>query len=420
VFKRSCVQILRGVLFAVVSGALTAGCLVKVSRPAEQVVSIYISGNLDLGKLPEAVTIVRSGRKSKPCLWLVYGNVLSDRLATAFADGVAQVRLLNAVGVDAIVLGPEWLELGLEQCRQLIDEGQFYFLGANLVDSLGEPLGHPFMLKRFGSEVLGLTGIWLDSTDTRLYLSGMDFVPADFAIRKTLPLVRQRARILGVMARPDGNVPDSGLDFVVGEDQEDMITLSPADEGNRIARFDLVMQDGRIMDYATKVEELDAVEPDSMTLAVLDSIQAVFDSVGSALITNAEVRMSTETLNRVLIRGYLGKGVDGFIDDVSLLTDALGPGPVTNKKLVNVLRNPGRRVLVTLSGSAIKSLLTDSSVKLEWRRGKKMTPEGQYRLATSLDFIKRHPKPVFKRYELDRKQFWMICADILASAEEKL
>ncbi len=428
-------------LFGVLLGALVSGCWVKGVREERQTVSVYVSGDLDLTRLSEAAALVNNGRESGFCLWLFCGDVLGNRSATAFMDGSAQVELLNASGVDAVVLGPEWFELGPDRFSFLVEQGRFYFLGANLVDSSGEPLGHPFMVKRFSVETLGLIGVWLDATDTRFGLNRVEFIPADFAVHKTVPLVRPRAGIVGAVVRPKGTVPDWGLDFAVGTDQEDIIAVVPPARSDRIVRLDLSIQDGRVVDFSIVEEEFGAVEPDQETGRAVDSVLAAIDSIGSCLITESTVQLSPEVLTRALVDGYLKQKralhtslkkeipdsgfrsgateVDGFVYDIPLVVDTLGPGPVTNSSLVEVLQNPGRLVLLVLDGREMKSLLQDRSVSLEWRHGlrsRRLVLRKEYRLAMTLDFLLRHPEPALAGYELDQEQFWVIAARVLASA----
>ncbi len=413
-----CLRLARPAAIAVLLSVLALpGCITGVKR-SEQVVSIFLSGQVDLDALPGAAAIVRARRATNPCIWLVCGPVFRDRLATAFGDGAFQVDLLHAAGVDAVFLGPEWLELGVARCDSLVDRGRFYFLSANLADSTDEPLGHPFMVKRLGMESVGIVGLWLDSTDVLLQCRGLRPVEQDFAARKTLPLARRRAEVVGVLAFPEGRVPDWDVDFVLGgTGAEGMIAATLPSVGDRMTRLDLSIQGGRVVDFVM-VEKEPGAAVDVGVQAVLDSLGACSDSAASVAVADARVAVTPAALTDVLVDAYLKRHADGFVYDAPLAQGTLGPGVITAGELVAVLTNPGRLVLVTVQGRDIKLLTDDKAVTLRWRHGlrrRRLAMNKSYQVAMTLDFLRRHPGLAAGGYELDAEQFWAIAAEMLGS-----
>lgn len=77
-----------------------------------------------------------------------------------WSEGRIMVEAMNIMGYDAMALGPQDLNLGLDALRQRLTEAKFAVLSANLTVG-GEPLVEPYaIIERSGARigVLGLTG----------------------------------------------------------------------------------------------------------------------------------------------------------------------------------------------------------------------------------------------------------------------
>ena len=398
---------------------LLTGCFVKAARQDRQSLSVFVSSWNSPEELAKSASVVRDVRADEPCLWLVYGNVLADRTWTGLSEGTAQVALLNAAGVDAVILGPEWLELEQKHLRRLIADSRFYVLGANIADSLGETTGYPFMLKKFPGAAIGLCGVWLDSTDVRFRLADIDCITPDFSVRKLLPLMRPAADVVGVGVRPGAEVPRWNADFVVGAQREDMITVNPPTQG--LVRVSFTVQDGAILQYAAAKPDMETVEPDSLARAAIDSIQAALDTAGSVVIAELSHAQPPSVLTRDAAKEALGSGIDGFILDSPFTEDSLEQGPVTREMLIARLSSPGRPALMNVSGSELRPLLGNAAVSVEWRTGlnrQKLALDRQYRMAMTLDFLSRHPDLAAKhRYELADEPLWRVAARALKETE---
>ncbi|MEO0082598.1 MAG: hypothetical protein ABIL25_10000 [candidate division WOR-3 bacterium] len=406
--------LVRMALLAAVA-VFVAGCATRAARPGSQTVTVFISSWAGLEQLPAQAAVVRSARSLGPCVWLLLGNVFSDHVWAGLADGEAEVVLLSAAGVDAVVFGPEWLEFGFDRMRWLVDRAGFYILGANVSDSLGGTVGHPFMLKRYLGTSLGLLGVWLDSTDYRLGLVQVKYAVPDFVVRKVLPLIRPQTGLVGVAVRPLGDVPKWNVDFLVGAERDDMIAALPSKHG--MTRLSLVVSDGRVTEYARTDVGLDGIAADSRVTAVLDSIRTVLDSAGAVGVCRLGQTMSPAAMSRVLVKGMLRQGPDGFLSDGELVRDTISTGLLTTRALIEALVNPGRLAMVRLSGQDLKALLEDKSVSVEWRtglRGQKLVLHRQYSMTMTLDFYARHSNLHRFGYELAAEPLWRAAARILA------
>lgn len=401
-----------------VPAALAAGffgCGLKGARPGRQAVSVFVSSGLVRERLAEFAGVVRSARQTEPTVWVVLGDILADRVWTELGDGAAQAVLLNAAGVDAVVLGPEWLELGSERLRSLVDLPGLYFLSANILDSLAGPVGHPFMLKRFPGLTLGLCGAWLDSTDARFGPDGVACGSPDFAVRKLLPLVRPRADVAGVAVRPGARAPGWDVDFVAGAESEDMIAVAPT--GDELLRLRLLVGERRVLSYTVAAQNLAGFGPDSTAKAVLDSVGVALDSAARQVAGRLAGRWSPASGTRELVREIMRSDIDGFLLDRPLFRDTLNAGPVTNLMLVEALASPGRLIVAELAGHELDTILAERSVEVEWRKGlagQRPVSHRRYKVAMTPDFRARHPLPAGCRCWLSGERLWRIAARLLA------
>ena len=414
VFNSACIRVIAAVLPAVL---VLTGCRHAV-RPARPTVSLYLSGDIDMSMLAQATALVDARRETNPCLWLVCGSVLPGGRFGSVHEGRAGVLLANAAGIDGVLFGPEWLATGPEGCRSLIDLARFPVLGVNAVDSIGEPIGHPMLVRRYETGRLALVGVWMDSSDSFSGVKWASFVDPDKPVRRTVRLLVDQSDVIGVAVRPKSRIPDWDVGLIAGGERDGVISVLPPDNPGRISRLDLFLDHERVVDYTEVVDDLSGIVPDPDVARLLDSLEAGTDSILARFVVDADVEVGPKILSRALVDGYVRRGVDGLLLDGPLVTGSVGPGRLNAGDVLGVLDYPGRLVMLDITGWVIKDLLADKSVDLEWRPGlkhRRMAMTRSYRIATTPGFIARHPSAGSGGFELDEEPFWMTAVDILAA-----
>jgi hypothetical protein len=197
-------------------------------------------------------------------VWLVAGPVFGPGGQLADAERVTAV--LNAAGVDAVLLDPSWLELGTASLERLLAKTRFYVLGANVLDGDGKSPGHEMMVKRLGSARIAVTGIWLDS------VPGWRFRSPEYAARLIEPVLRQRADVVGALAGPNRHVSGWGLDFVAGASAEGAVSALPSVEPGRLRRVDVRITGGVAGRMVVAEQQVGAIAPDSAVQQLIDSL----------------------------------------------------------------------------------------------------------------------------------------------------
>ena len=392
------------------------GCVRAVHRPGEPV-SIYLTGDIDAAAAARAAAMVSSRRAVCPSLWMHAGEVRTDPVMAAVGGMGMQASVLDAAGVDAVLLGPGWLESGVEDCRSTADRARFYLLGANILDEAGEPVGHPFMVRRFGLESVACVGVWQDSADVRLRAKGVDFVAPDYAVDKTMPLLRLRAETVGALSLRPLALQERSLDFTLGaaSDSGPGARLPAADSA---VRLDLLLQGGRVVEYSVHQQALADCPPDSAVARQLDSLRAAVDSAAARTVAEATATISPRAFTRAVVAGYLEERGDAFAYDGEIVRDTLPSGALTVRGLIEALVSPGRIVLTDMTGAVVKALAKDRAVTLAWRRGLAQRPvlaNSGYRVAMTLDFLSRHPELAGDGFEIDAEPLWQVASRVLGA-----
>ena len=367
-----------------------------------------------LDRFPLYAAAVRAQQKVSPTIWFVTGSPFEDSRLAALTDGAAQVTLLSRAGVDAVVLTPEWLSFGLPRLNEMIARARFYSLSASLLDAAGQTIGHPFMVKRSGAAMLSAAGLALDSSNVLTHLAGVRYAAPGFAAAKTLTLMRRRADLVGLMVEPRSTDPAWGADFTVNVSSSGRFVMIPSDDTGRVNCYDISADASRL---TARTEDLDRTEPDSGTAQLLDSIRSAADTMAARSIPLPRGLWTSERLSNTLVQGVLtAKLADGFLCDSLFVADFKEPKDVGT--LVALLRDPGRVAILKVQGDVLSGWPQELALRPGLSRSK-LSRGLTYRVATTVDYLQRHPGMASSGFELSSRPFWTICLDILESGQVK-
>jgi len=391
--------------------AAIIGCGPKYVKPAAGPVTFFLSADPDPRQLAIQATMVKDAKQRGPCFWMFCGDLFADARVAVLTDGEGQKAVLEAAGVDAVLLGPEWLEFGSDRLGRLLASARFDVLGANLLDTLSEPIGYRYSVKKLGSEAFGLVGLWLDSTDKRIGLDRSSWVAPEFAAARNLPLVRDRAALVGIAVRPQGGADGLGADFYLGAGSAKAPALARPEPG-QIGRLELTVADGRVLDSRTSQVFTDGIEPDPAVASAYDAVIASIDSLSASPAASLKAKVSPQALERMLADEFAGSGYDGLVLDSPLANGAIGS--LTLGELLTLLSEPGRPVAVVLTGREVKSL---SDARVVWRKalsGKRINPDQKFRLVGTQAFYESRPE-LAGRATVLAEPLWQTVSRVLKS-----
>jgi hypothetical protein len=380
---------------------------------AERPVRIFVT-DARLDRFPVYAAAVRARQAVSPTIWLVTGDPFADNSLTTLSDGAAQLALLNRAGVEAIVLTPEWLSFGLPRLSEMVSKSRYYSLSASLVDEAGQTIGHPFMVKKSGSAVLAVAGLAMDSANVLTRLAGVRYAAPGLAAGKAIALMRQRADLVGVMVEPNSTGPAWGADFAVNMSGTGEYTMIPSPDTGRINCYDVSADGSRL---TAKTADLGQLKPGSSVARLLDSLRMQADSQGARSISLTRGPWDAGRLNSVLVQGIVAARLaDGFLCDSLFVADFKEPANVGD--LILLLRDPGRPAILTVQGDALVGWPGALALRPGLTRAK-LSSALTYRVATTVDYLQRHPQLANAGFELASRPFWTMCLDILESGRVK-
>jgi 2',3'-cyclic-nucleotide 2'-phosphodiesterase/3'-nucleotidase len=148
----------------------------------------YANNSLSEVGLAKIATLIRKERQSCPHLLLVDNGDLIQGTPLAYHHAKVDnqpinpmVLCLNALNYDAAVLGNHEFNYGKEVLDKAVDESQFPWLSANIVDrATGNPyFGQPYLIKQLEQGVkiglLGLTTSYIPHWENPNHIEGLAF-----------------------------------------------------------------------------------------------------------------------------------------------------------------------------------------------------------------------------------------------------
>lgn len=385
---------------------LFSSCTRHEVRPAERFVTVFISSGLTPERLAKMAKLVGETKAQTPVLWIDGGISADTRGPLRFSDGELLTDLPSAAGCDAVLLTPEWLGFGVNRLRLLVDRARLRVLCANLEDSLGMPVAHPWMTRNAGGIGFGITALYTDTGDWRRYQPGLRLISPEYAGRKISGLIAPKAdlRLLILPAGASGQFP--GYDLT--------LTAEPG----RVLRYDLVFLDSRLSDLRKTELDLNASAPEPPVQRRVDSLLGEYEARAGAPVIESRVKIPPRILRRALIDGLLDLRLAEVIvyDTLQLARDTVFPGMITQRRLAEVLAEPDRWVLVQLEGSEIRQLASQPGLKIETRKnlpGGRLMARRKYRVMMPPGLLEAHPEIYTRGFEFTPLPLYQYAADIL-------
>lgn len=378
------------------------GCARRVVKPPVERLTVLVSPDLTTEDLAKMANLVQMRRSEETVLWLAAGRILLDKEAVALTQGEAEISVLNAAGVDALVFTPEWLRFGLIRTKGLIDRANFRVLCSNLDDTLGLPVAHPWLIKRR----VGVTAVLPDFGLLPLRLNGVKFIPASYAASRALTLLRTKADFNTLVLPAGESLHTAGYDLV-------LVTAK-----DRITCYQLTLVGGSLSDVAKTAVSLQGLEPLPEVKSKIDSIYKSVKEIADEPVVETRVKISPRVLTKAVVEGILSlRFLDAFVyDSTSFVTDTIYPGTITKGKLINSFSDPGRLVIFNLEGEEIEKLQKEPNVKVQVRKGLplgRLMARKVYQVGTTASFVMAHPEIAVNRFELSERQLWEYAFDIL-------
>ncbi len=401
-----CVRLLLSFLPASTLLVLFSVCARHEVKPAERFVTVFISAGLTPEELAGMAKLVRETKARTPVLWIDGGISEDTRGLLLLSDGELLADLPSAAGCDAVLLKTDWLRCGVNRLKLLVDRAQLRVLCANLEDSLGMPVTHPWMTRNAGGISFGITALYADTGDWHRYQSGLRLVSPEYAAKKILSLVSRSADFRLLLLPPGASGQFSGYDLI--------LTFEPG----RVIRYDLVFLDSRLNDFQKIEIDLNSVVPEPSFQRQIDSLLGEYETRAQAPVIESRVKITPRILRKAVIDGLIDLRLAEVIvyDTLRFVRDTVFPGMITIRRLADVFIEPGRWTLVQLEGSEIRQLASQPGFKIETRKnlpGGRLMAHKKYRVMMPPSLLEAHPGIYMRGFELTPLPLYQYAADIL-------
>lgn len=350
---------------------------------------------VEVGGIARMATLVRSIRaenrkEGAHTLLLVAGDILQGTPMSTVFRGEPDVEALNAMGVDAMVVGNHEFDFGLENFQALRKRARFPFLSSNLVwkDSgrlVCDPAAEFRLSERVRVTVVGATTDQLLTSTRPENVALLDVTDPVRAGTEIYERSRDRGPVILLShskAAPDEQMALAapGLAAIVGG--HDQILLNPCknvggvlifqafEKGKYLGRFDLEIDpdSGRasVVDwgYLPVTAEIPA---DPEIQALVESYQAKLDAKFKEVLGDSAVFLDGE---RERIR-YQETNLGNFVTDImrrssgadiallnaGSLRASIDEGPITLEEVFKAMPYENEIVLVELTGREIEQIL---------------------------------------------------------------
>ena len=374
-------------------------CAVKPKKePITKTITIFYTSDLNLNNIGRITTLIKRERMRNPGLFIINGKIFSEDPISTLYRGEAEITILNSAGIDAIVLTPDFLRFGFKRAQELINQGDFFFLGANLyqTDKL-RALAHEYFIKDLAKTKVSILGMLSENTDFYKKLTGIEQKDPIHTAKRIVPLLRMRSDLVGLtLTKPDSiALPD--IDFVIGTINTKSIWAPACKENEALRWLYLYLSDNNIIvDYNKSVVPVgDSIEEDSLVKATRQTYLLKTDSMLDVKLSEVKKEIDIKSLTSILNQAILNETkADGIIAQNQIVKKSIAKGSLTCRDLLEALSFSGNLPIIELSGKEIEALKT-KKLNVVWSsrmKNPKLLDTKIYRIVITPDLIETNPE----------------------------
>lgn len=335
-------------------------------------------------------------RKEKPTLFLAAGDMIQgDTWANLFA-GKSSIEVLNAMGVDAMVVGNHEFDFGQAVLAQRIQEARFPVLGAN-VTGFG-PL-KPYVIREINGLKIAVIGVVTEETPSATHpsnVAGLQFLPVAKTVQRYVAQLRDKVDLIVVLSHIGYNADMElagavkGIDVIVGGHSHtkavkeivvgQTVIVQAWEHGLVLGVLDLTVESGSITSARDRLENITpaTMKKDEKVAAIVENYagqvrQSMGKVIGEALVDlNAENARTGESNMGNFVADIIRKesGAETAIINGGGLRTSILKGPVTVGSVYSVLPFNNYILSIRLTGQQIRDALEYGVSGIEAKEGR--------------------------------------------------
>ena len=360
----------------------------KVSREGDYVNKAKIEGKI--GGMAHVASMIKKLKAEKPGKNLLFdaGDTWHGGGITFFDKGVAMVKIMNAIGYDAMVPGNWEFFYKNDHFLDLIDKANFPVIAYNLTDKeWEEPALDQYIIRKVGQLKVAIVGYTYPWTALTSAITGAakwyKFGIKEDEARDLLAEIRKKEdpdlvvfishggfgldqkfakRVDGIDVMLSGHTHDEVLDPVVWNDT---LVFQGGAHGKYVVSLDLEIKDKKIVDFEYRLNKVmqNRINPDPEVSKLIEEAYLPYEAELSKIIGKSEVLMH----RRDFWQSTVGNLITDAMREIQKTDVAFFPawrfgasvlpGKITKEDIYNVIPTEGHIFTFSMRGKEIKNLL---------------------------------------------------------------
>ena len=360
----------------------------KVSREGDYVNKAKIEGKI--GGMAHVASMIKKLKAESPGKNLLFdaGDTWHGGGITFFDKGVAMVKIMNAVGYDAMVPGNWEFFYKNDHFLDLIDLANFPVIAYNLADKeWEEPALDQYIIRKVGQLKIAIVGYTYPWTALTSAITGAakwyKFGIKEDEARDLLAEIRKNEdpdlvvfishggfgldqkyakRVDGIDVLLSGHTHDEVLDPVVWNDT---LVFQGGAHGKYVVSLDLEIKDKKIVDFEYRLNKVmqNRINPDPEVSKLIEEAYLPYEAELSKIIGKSEVLMH----RRDFWQSTVGNLITDAMREIQKTDVAFFPawrfgasvlpGKITKEDIYNVIPTEGHIFTFSMRGKEIKNLL---------------------------------------------------------------
>jgi len=360
----------------------------KVSREGDYVNKAKIEGKI--GGMAHVASMIKKLKAENPGKNLLFdaGDTWHGGGITFFDKGVAMVKIMNAVGYDAMVPGNWEFFYKNDHFLDLIDLANFPVIAYNLSDKeWEEPALDQYIIRKVGQLKIAIVGYTYPWTALTSAITGAakwyKFGIKEDEARDLLAEIRKKEdpdlvvfishggfgldqkyakRVDGIDVMLSGHTHDEVLDPVVWNDT---LVFQGGAHGKYVVSLDLEIKDKKIVDFEYRLNKVmqNRINPDPEVSKLIEDAYLPYEAELSKIIGKSEVLMHRRDFWQSTVGNLITDAMREIQEtDVAFFPAwrfgaSVLPGKITKEDIYNVIPTEGHIFTFSMRGKEIKNLL---------------------------------------------------------------
>lgn len=340
-------------------------------------------------------TKIKEIRENNPnVLVLDAGDTFHGQTIATLVEGESIVKVMNAIGYDAMAPGNHDFNYGQERLIELSNITEFPILAANIVKEDGETLLNPYTIKEIGGLKVGIFGLTTPDTTFMTHpknVEGLTFNDPVAAAKETVTELKDKTDIIVALTHVGMDESASitsvkiaeeveGIDLIIdghshttlpeGKMVGDTLIAQTGEYDKNLGLVNLVYEDGKLKSkdasLLTKEEAAELTEDKEVT-TVISEIKAENEKVTSVVVANTEIKLDGEreqvrtgetNLGNLIATAMLkATEADIAFTNGGGIRASIEPGEITKGDIITVLPFGNYVVVKEIKGSDILAAL---------------------------------------------------------------